>query len=73
MSMDNAKVVIRESNWHKRKVKEANEAIYINRELLPRSCSNSDQAYIIYHLPAIYSQIIPPKFELYHITSVRPT
>ena len=53
---------MRETNWHKRKVK---EAIYI-RQRAPTM--NRDQGY---HLPATYNQIIPPKSEATHETPVR--
>ena len=62
VSMKNTKILTRESNWHKRKVK---EAIYIKQRA---STMNRDQAY---HLPAIYNQIIPPKSEATHVTLVR--
>ena len=62
VSMKNTKILTRESNWHKRKVK---EAIYI-RQRAPTM--NRDQGY---HLPAIYNQIIPPKSEATHATPVR--
>ena len=51
-----------ESNWHKRKVK---EAIYIKQRA---PTMNRDQGY---HLPAFYNQIIPPKSEPTHVTPVR--
>ena len=59
VSMKNTKVLTHESNWHKRKVK---EAIYI-RQGAPTM--NRDQGY---HLPAIYNQIIPPKSEATNVT-----
>ena len=62
VSMKNTKVLTRESNWHKRKEK---EAIYIKQRA---PTMNRDQGY---HLPAIYNQIIPPKSEATHMTPVR--
>ena len=62
VSMKNTEVLTRESNWHKRKVK---EAIYIKQRA---PTMNRDQGY---HLPAIYNQSIPPKSEATHVTSVR--
>ena len=56
------KVLTRETNWHKRKMK---KAIYI-RQGAPTM--NRDRGY---HLPAIYNQIIPPKSEATHVTPVR--
>ena len=62
VSMKNTKVLTRESNWHKRKVK---EAIDIKHRA---PTMNRNQGH---HLPAIYNQIIPPKSEATHVTSVR--
>ena len=62
VSMKNTKVLTCESNWHKRKVK---EAIYIKQRA---PTMNTVQGY---HLPAIYNQIIPPKSEATHVTPVR--
>ena len=64
VSMKNTKILTRESNWHKRKVK---EAIYI-RQRAPTM--HRDQGY---HLPAIYNQIIPPKSEATHVTHAKHT
>ena len=54
VSMKNTQILTRESNWHKRKVKEAT----YNKQRAPTM--NRDQGC---HLPAIYNQIIPPKSE----------
>ena len=62
VSTKNTKILTRESNWHKRKVK---GAIYIKQKT---PAMNRDQGY---HLPAIYNQIIPPKSEATHVTPVR--
>ena len=56
------KVLTRESNRHKRKVK---EAIYLKQRA---PAMNRVQGY---HLPAIYNQIFPPKSEVTHVTPVR--
>ena len=61
--MKNIKVLTRESNWHKRKVKERIKYI---KQRAPTM--NRDQGY---QLPAIYNQIIPPKSEPTHVTPVR--
>ena len=62
VSMNNTKILTRESNWHKRKVK---EAMYTKQSA---PTMNRDQGY---HLPATYNQIIPPKSEATHVTQVR--
>ena len=58
LSMGNTKVLTQEQNWQKRKVK---KAIYVKQRA---PTMNRDQGY---HLPAIYSQITPPKPEPYHM------
>ena len=60
VSLKTTKILTRESNWHKRKVK---EAIYI------RQRAPTMNIYQGYHLPTIYNQIIPPKSEATHDTS----
>ena len=54
VSWDNTKVLAREQDWLKRKVK---EAIYIKQQ---RPIMNRDQGY---QLPSIYGHIIPPTSE----------
>ena len=57
VSLTNTKVLAREEDWFKRKIK---EAINIRQQ---QPSINRDQGY---HLPAIYSQILPPISEFRH-------
>lgn len=57
VSLENTKILEREQDWMRRKVK---EAIHIKQQ---KPTMNRDQGY---QLPAIYNRIIPPMSELRH-------